>query len=220
MSRDLWFFSFVAFVAFVTPGAGVLYTITSAFRLGKAGAWAAPLGNCSGILVMSTISATGFGALVQATPMLFYGLQALGALLLMWFGWKNWKAKPINLVESAENKTVGERVATANLRSTYLGALLLQTTNPMLIVFLLSLLPQFVSPEHNYTARMATLIGIFACVGLAVHLGYGLLAATASHYLRSPKFSVWVNKISAVLFWLIAVGVLSSLFMAPPAAAP
>lgn len=32
MSSDLWFFAFVAFVACVTPGAGVLYTVTSSFK--------------------------------------------------------------------------------------------------------------------------------------------------------------------------------------------
>ena len=141
MSSDLWFFAFVAFVACVTPGAGVLYTVTSSFRLGKSGAWAAPLGNCTGIIAMSIVSATGLGAVIQATPALFYGLQAVGALMLVWFGWKNWKAKPINLTAAGNNPAVEDKVRSHNLRSAYVGAMLLQTTNPMLIVFLLSLLP-------------------------------------------------------------------------------
>ena len=141
MSNDLWFFAFVAFVACVTPGAGVLYTVTSSFRLGKSGAWAAPLGNCTGIIAMSIVSATGLGAVIQATPTLFYGLQAVGALMLVWFGWKNWKAKPINLTAAGNNPAVEDKVRSHNLRSSYVGAMLLQTTNPMLIVFLLSLLP-------------------------------------------------------------------------------
>ena len=141
MSNDLWFFAFVAFVACVTPGAGVLYTVTSSFRLGKSGAWAAPLGNCTGIIAMSIVSATGLGAVIQATPTLFYGLQAVGALMLVWFGWKNWKAKPINLTAAGNNPAVEDKVRSHNLRSAYVGAMLLQTTNPMLIVFLLSLLP-------------------------------------------------------------------------------
>ena len=141
MSSDLWFFAFVAFVACVTPGAGVLYTVTSSFRLGKSGAWAAPLGNCTGIIAMSIVSATGLGAVSQATPALFYGLQAVGALMLVWFGWKNWKAKPINLTAAGNNPAVEDKVRSHNLRSAYVGAMLLQPTNPMLIVFLLSLLP-------------------------------------------------------------------------------
>lgn len=211
MSGDLWFFAFVAFVACITPGAGVLYTVTSAFRLGRKGAWAAPLGNCTGIVIMSIVSATGLGAVIQATPMLFYGLQGIGALMLVWFGWKNWIAKPLNIAAAGGNPTVEDKVASHNTRSAYVGAALLQTTNPMLIVFLLSLLPQFITPEHDYVTRMTQLISIFAAVGLAVHLSYGVVAATASHYLQNKKFSFWVNKVSAVLFWLLAIGVLWSL---------
>lgn len=85
--------------------------------------------------------------------------------------------------------------------------MLLQTTNPMLIVFLLSLLPQFITPQHDYISRMTTLISIFAAVGLTVHLGYGFVAAIASHHLQNKKFLFWVNKVSAVLFWLLAIGV-------------
>lgn len=218
MSSDLGFFAFVAFVACVTPGAGVLYTVTSSFRLGKSGAWAAPLGNCTGIIAMSIVSATGLGAVIQATPALFYGLQAVGALMLVWFGWKNWKAKPINLTAAGNNPAVEDKVRSHNLRSAYVGAMLLQTTNPMLIVFLLSLLPQFITPQHDYVSRMTTLISIFAAVGLTVHLGYGFVAAFASHHLQNKKFLSWVNKVSAVLFWLLAIGVFWSLFTMPQAA--
>lgn len=161
---------------------------------------------------MSIVSATGLGAVIQATPALFYGLQAVGALMLVWFGWKNWKTKPINLTAAGNNPAVEDKVRSHNLRSAYVGAMLLQTTNPMLIVFLLSLLPQFITPQHDYISRMTTLISIFAAVGLTVHLGYGFVAAIASHHLQNKKFLFWVNKVSAVLFWLLAIGVFWSLF--------
>ena len=80
------------------------------------------------------------------------------------------------------------------------------------LVFLLSLLPQFITPQHDYISRMTTLISIFAAVGLTVHLGYGFVAAIASHHLQNKRFLFWVNKVSAVLFWLLAIGVFWSLF--------
>ena len=86
------------------------------------------------------------------------------------------------------------------------------------LFILLSLLPQFITPQHDYVSRMTTLISIFAAVGLSVHLGYGFVAAIASHHLQNKKFLFWVNKVSAVLFWLLAIGVFWSLFTMPQSA--
>ena len=79
----------IAFLTCVTPGAGVLYTVTSALRLGRGAFTAAPLGNFCGVVFMSVVSAAGLGAVVAASPALYGALQAVCALVLAWMGWQN-----------------------------------------------------------------------------------------------------------------------------------
>ena len=201
---DLALFVFVTFVTCATPGAGVLYTVSSAFRGGLVRAWQAPLGNAAGVLAMSILSATGMGAVIAASPVLFYGLQSIGALVLFWLGVKSWRAPAIDFVRLAQSAD-----GSAKRGSGYFwAAAVLQTTNPMLIVYLLSLLPQFVSPtESNYAQHATILIALFALICLVVHLGYSYAACFIGSKIRGERFSFWLNRVSAVLFWLLSAGV-------------
>lgn len=92
-------------------------------------------------------------------------------------------------------------------RAQFLEAALLQVTNPMLIVYLLSLLPQFVHPEDDYVPRITLLIGLFVVLVWAVHVLYSYTAAFAGRRMKGKTFYMILNRTSAVLFWLLAAGV-------------
>ena len=206
--QEIALFAGISFLTCVTPGASVLYTVTSALRLGRSSFMAAPLGNVTGAIVMSLVCAAGLGALVASTPALYTAMQTVCAAMLIWLGWKNW-TRPAMDLSTASRATVSHSNLSSNSRAAYFGALFIQITNPMLLVFLLSLMPPFVHPEDEYTSRMTLLIGIFCLICLLVHLGYGFIAAYASQYLKGKRFSYWINHISAVVFWFLAAGVLT-----------
>ena len=85
-------------------------------------------------------------------------------------------------------------------RAQFLEAALLQVTNPMLIVYLLSLLPQFVHPEDDYVPRITLLIGLFVVLVWAVHVLYSYTAAFAGRRMKGKTFYMILNRTSAVLF--------------------
>lgn len=200
MSGELWLYFTITFVTCVTPGAGVLYTLTNAFRYGRGRAYLSPIGNMLGCAVMSVVSAAGLGAVITASPVLFTALEIAGALVLAWMGWKSWRARPLNLAKLGQmNASATDHKNTVSILT---NAALLQLTNPMLIVFLLSLMPPFVHPEDNYAARMTLLIGIFLLTVLSVHLVYSYTAAFIAEHVQGERFSAVLNKTSAVLFWL------------------
>ena len=207
--HDLPAYLVVTFIACITPGAGVLNTVTNAFRYGRPTAWQSPVGNALGVGATSATSATGLRGITAASPVLFTGLQGAGALFLIWLGWKGWRAEGIDLGRIEKNVAGRPSGSVSLIRN----AALLQTTNPMLIVFLLSLLPQFISPtDPDYAGRITLLITIFVLMCLAVHIVYSYTAVYALKLLSGPRFGLWVNRVSAVLFWLLGLSVLASLF--------
>lgn len=210
--QEIALFAAISFLTCVTPGASVLNTIMSALRLGRRAFMAAPLGNVTGAVVMGAVCAAGLGVLVAATPALYEAMQCVCATLLVWLGWRNWKRPAMDL--SVTHTATDGHSESADSRSAYFGAFLLQISNPMLLVFLLSLMPPFVHPENDYSMRMTLLIGIFAVICLAVHLTYAFLAVFASHYLKGKRFSWWINHVSAVVFWLLAAGIVSAVVTA------
>lgn len=204
--ETLTVFLTVVFVTCVTPGAGVLYTLHNAINYGPENAYLSPTGNAFGVLVMSLITAAGLGAIINSSPILFYGLQLIGCFLLIYFGYKSWIAPAIAL----NRKTAHfERKTDKKSRlKIFSNAALLQVSNPMLIVFLLSLLPQFINPKGDYMQQVLILIALFVLVCWLVHLVYSYSAAFAASHWMNERFSFWLNKISAALFWLIGISVI------------
>ena len=92
------------------------------------------------------------------------------------------------------------------------SAALLQVTNPMCIVFLLSLFPQFIDPKGSYVQQVSLMIAMFVITCWFVHIAYSYSAAAAADRWMTKSFSFWLNKISALLFWLISVSILVKMF--------
>ena len=90
----------------------------------------------------------------------------------------------------------------------FTSAFLLQLTNPMLYVFQVSFLPQFITPSDPYVPQTALLIAIFAGNGIVIHFAYSYAAAWARKFLASPRAAQLINRISALLFCCFGVSVL------------
>ena len=90
---------------------------------------------------------------------MFYGMQLCGCLLLFWFGWKSWTAPVISL--SSSIKSFNPKELKQERIHILTSAALLQVTNPMCIVFLLSLFPQFIDPKGSYVQQVSLMNAIF-----------------------------------------------------------
>lgn len=211
MDKSIALYLFVSFVACITPGSGVLYTIASGFRGGMKCVLASPLGTCLGCSLMSALSATGLGALIANSPAAYSVLQVVSALVLVWFGLQSWRSGALDLSaagDSAAREGLRSGQERFTFRKIFWGAVVLQASNIMLIVFLLSLMPPFIRTDQPYLPQAVMLSALFVLVCFVV----SWIAAAGAKRLAGPKFSFWLNRISAVLFWLLAVSVIWNAF--------
>ena len=88
--QDIPLYIFVSFIACLTPGSGVLYTVANGFRGGLKTVLASPCGTTLGVALMSAVSATGLGALIASSPLMYAILQLVSAAVLIWLGWQSW----------------------------------------------------------------------------------------------------------------------------------
>ena len=202
--KDLSVYVLVSFIACVTPGSGVLYTVTNGLRGGLRTVLASPLGTTIGVGLMSLISATGLGALITSSPALYAGLQLVSAAVLFWLGWGSWNAGAVRLdklgrLESNDSLTFS---------SIFKGALYVQASNVMLIVFLLSLMPQFIDPEIAYVPQVTFMIAVYALMVFVCMIFYALIADRMRVFLARGSGPKLMNKASAVIFMLLACWVL------------
>jgi len=146
------------------PGPGTFALLTSTAKGGVRGGAAATWGLIAGDQVLLWLAVAGVAALLAANPMVFQGVQYLGAAYLVWLGMKLIFAKP---GEAPPIRIEPHHYARQ--------AFFITLMNPKAIVFYMAFFPLFIDPAQHrgaitFAAMAATIAAIsaFYCLSLVV----------------------------------------------------
>lgn len=163
-------FLLTSLVVVVTPGAGVLFTVSTGLSRGRvASAWAA-LGCTLGIVPHMAATAMGLTAVMHAGALAFQALRIAGVLYLLYLAVMTWRDRSSFQPGAASSPSHPARLVGK--------AVLLNLLNPKLTLFFMAFLPQFMDPAdpepmHRFTALstvfMAMTFGVFVLYGVAAH---------------------------------------------------
>ena len=187
----------VAVIVFLAiPGPGNLALVSSTAQGGVRGGLAATLGLIVGDQVLMWLAVAGVATLLAASPMLFAGVQWLGAAYLAWLGWRMLRALP-----------GAAPVLTIRPGQYFRQALWITLLNPKAIVFYMAFFPMFVDPARHQ--GWVTFGFMAATVAVLTFLYAALAVALTRHFadrLRaSPTAVRWLNRLAGSL--LLAFGV-------------
>lgn len=181
----------------LSPGPGVVMTLTNALRYGMRGTVGGILGIAFGALVVAAISATSLGILLATSALAFTVLKLVGAAYLVYLGIRLWRSPPFRMAEqSAHRASFGKR---------FVEGLSLQLTNLKAIFFFLSMFPQFISPEKSYALQFAALVFTYSALVVIIHCIYALSAQRARNWLTSERGGRAVNRTAGATFVLFGV---------------
>lgn len=186
-------------------------TLTSAIRYGLKPACWVILGTASGTVIMAVISSTGLGILIANSPATFEVIKTLGACYMVYLGIRLFRAKPFSFDLAAKEK---ESVDFAQKGRLLLQGVTLQMTNPMLIMFFISLFPQFLDAQLNYALQVAVMSVTYFLLVCGIHFGYAWVASNFRHLLSTPKAARVINCVGGTIFILLALRVLINEFIA------
>lgn len=204
-------FLVTSFFAVATPGPGVLMSLTGVIRYGfKTGFWTI-LGVASGTVVMAIISSTGLGIVIATSPDLYSLIKTLGACYMGYLGIRLYRAKPFSF--QLANKEKSQSMSLTQKGFLWVQGVMLQMTNPMLIMFFISLFPQFIDAELPFLPQMIALSLTHFTLVTLVHCGYGLIATSFRGLLNSDTTARWVNRVSGTFFLALAVKVFWDMFL-------
>jgi threonine/homoserine/homoserine lactone efflux protein len=198
-------YSLAAFVLFITPGPDMSLflarTVTGGRRAGIAAMTGASLGN----VVHSVLAAFGLSALIAASPSLFLALKVVGAIYLLWLA--------IDAVRngSSLNVRTDDRARVALWPTLALG-LTVNLTNPKVVLFYLTFLPQFVDAHDPHAAGKLLFLGIYFVVlahPLAVLLILGAERVVGGLKTR-PRLLRAIDWLFAGVFSAFAVRILAT----------
>ncbi len=194
-------FAVACVVISVVPGPDMMFIMANGIARGRGAGVVAAAGMSSGILGHTILAALGLGALLQAAPIALEAVRIAGAVFLVYLA--------ITTLRSAKDvaATAPTKFGQRSLRKTYMMAVLVNLSNPKVVLFYIAFFPQFVT-EGGWPVPVQFLVmgAILILIGFTVDASVGLASGTLSAVLqRRPAVQRWLNRVSAAIFGGLAV---------------
>jgi threonine/homoserine/homoserine lactone efflux protein len=143
----------------VTPGPGIFYVAARTLAGGRAEGVASSFGTGLGVMVHVLAGSLGVSAIVLASAELFTALKLIGAVYLVWLGFRAFlSARRDAQPDLNAGSTIGSRRA-------FREGVLVEALNPKTAAFFLAFIPQFVDPALGHVALQFVALG-FVSVAL------------------------------------------------------
>jgi threonine/homoserine/homoserine lactone efflux protein len=166
----LAYFAACALLA-ATPGPDMALFLQKTLSGGRPHGFAALAGAMTGIFAHTVAAAVGLSALIAASSRLYGALKIIGACYLLWLAYGA-------LRHGAALRLEGRDRGLGTLGKTYLTGLLINLTNPKIILFFVTFLPQFIdSGDASAPQKFFFLGAAFVVIGGGVCAMLILIAA-------------------------------------------
>ena len=192
LSTLLPFFG-IALVLGLVPGPDNIFVLLQSAMRGARSGMVIVAGLCTGLLVHTFVVAVGLGALLVASTIAFTVLKTAGAIYLVYLAWLAWRAP-------ADMKTgTTESVDVAHL---YRRGLLMNLSNPKVVIFFLAFLPQFVIADRGHIPLQIGVLGIVFIVATVIVFSLiALFSGTVGKLLlRSARTQRALNRFASLVF--------------------
>ena len=141
--------------------------------------FAAMLGASAGMVVHLTLAALGLSALLAASATAFMMLKIVGGLYLVWLAYgaiRHGSAFSVDHVAPPRQTIPG----------TILTGVGINLTNPKVIVFFVTFLPQFVEPTDVFASQKLMFLGVlFLLIGIPTNAAIVLVAERVTGFMQS-----------------------------------
>ncbi|WP_303229528.1 LysE family translocator [Comamonas kerstersii] len=196
----------VAVLLALSPGPDNLFVLVQSAQRGWRLGMCVVVGLCLGILVHTTAVALGLAAVLAASSTAFTVLKWCGAAYLAWLAWGALRA-PSQVSETPVGSSAAQPLQLREALRMVGRGVVMNITNPKVLIFFLAFLPQFADPARGSVAWQIACFG--AVFVLATFLVFGAIACFSGVFggllQRSARTQWWLNRLAGVVFLGLAV---------------
>ncbi|MGH2955958.1 MAG: LysE family translocator [Solirubrobacterales bacterium] len=201
MPPELIAFCGVAAVLVVTPGPDMALVARNALVGGRSAVPVTVLGICAGIVIHAMAAAVGLSALLAASATAYAVVKVVGGAYLIYLGIQAWRASLRTDGDTEWMLGPARRFAGGGaFRQGFVSNVL----NPKLVVFFISVLPGFTSPDGSFFTQVVILGLVFELLTIVWLLSYGAGVARIGEAMRRPSVRHFLERVSGSV--LIALG--------------
>ena len=191
-------FSLISLGMVLTPGPNMIYLISRSISQGPRAGLISLGGVALGFVFYMLCAAFGITVLVMAIPYAYDALRIAGALYLLYLAWQ--AVKP-----GGRSPLQVQQLPQDSPRRLFAMGLLTNLLNPKAAVLYLSLLPQFISPDHGSVLAQSLTLGFTQiAISVTVNALIAVMAGSIAAFLASRPTWLMVQR------WLMGT-VLASL---------
>jgi threonine/homoserine/homoserine lactone efflux protein len=150
-------YTVASIILFITPGPDMSLFLSRTIVNGRAAGMASMIGTNVGCIVHTLLAAFGVSALIAASATGFLVLKIVGAVYLLWLA--------VDAIRNGSSLNVrdGERKP-ASIVSSFLLGITVNLTNPKVVLFFITFLPQFVSAADPHVTGKLLFLGLYFIV--------------------------------------------------------
>lgn len=186
MSFTTWITFFIAACLIaVSPGSGAVLSMSHGLSYGVRKTTGTILGLQAGLMLVLFIAGAGVGSILLASELAFNIVKTVGALYLIYLGFSQSRAR-VALNDGTQARDQAH-AAVPSMRRRFLLGFLTNATNPKGIIFMVAVLPQFISRDATLLPQLLILAVTMCAVDLVVMHGYAFAASSMQRYFRDVR---------------------------------
>jgi threonine/homoserine/homoserine lactone efflux protein len=147
-------FTVASLLLFITPGPDMSLWLSKTIGAGRKAGIAAMVGTNAGCVVHTLLAAFGISVLIKASEVGFLALKLTGAVYLFWLA--------VDAIRNGSSLNVREGGETsAAFGKNFLLGMTINLTNPKVVLFFITFLPQFVSANDPHVSGKLAFLGLY-----------------------------------------------------------
>lgn len=192
---DLAGFALAVLLVELTPGPNMAWIVTLTLAEGRRAGLGAITGIALGLAANAVLSVLAASLILAQGPALTRAVSLLAAAMMAWLAWEAWRDS-------------GESAPTATPRASKqhhaIGGFVINLLNPKSALFLITVMPQFVTGGQLTLAPGLTLASLSVAIATAVHCALVLGAERARGVLMAEARARVVRRVLALV--MLGVG--------------
>lgn len=193
-------FFFVVFLFGITPGPGSFALISRALLFGGKACVSMALGMATSGVIYLIFACFGLATLAANWESAFTAIRIIGAVYLMYLGWKMWRT-PASLPHMDAKTSASSKTIWMQAGKSFIQGMAISATNPKVIFFYIAFLPSFMNVEALTLADISLSAAITFSALLAALLIIAAGASQARELLRSEYSLSALNKTAGAMMF-------------------
>lgn len=204
MVNTLVLYSIASLAVTVIPGPTMLLALSNGTKGNYKVVNMGILGAACSDLVLIALVATGLGAVMATSEVLFCIIKYIGVIYLFWLAYNLWKSEPSTTMFSTENADSEQSPAP---RHAFYKSFFAAISNPKGLLFFSAFLPQFLDTATPQLPQYVAFALATVTIDITIMVCYALAGFHAARYLSRFRLKL-LNRSCAAILVFMASGLL------------